>query len=610
MFVITSITAQDKSTKKGDKYFYRFEFVKAVEEYLELVDKGQAYSYVYKQLADSYYNMYNAADAITWYKRIADSKQTDPEVFFRYSQMLKSRGEYEEANKQMVEFSRLAPTDARAKSFLANPNYLPTLLDIRKAYKVSYLSINSDKSDFGAVLLDKTLYFTSARNLKSRIYGWLGEPYLDMYQATYVDTSFVNPQPITSLNTKYHDGPATITADGKTIYFSADSFLNKKYQKDKEHKNKMGQVNLFVAQSKDTTWTDIKELPFNSGEYSNSNPSISHDGKTLYFASNMPGGFGEMDIYKVSVNSDGTYGTPENLGDKVNTPANESFPFIDQDGTLYFASNGRVGLGGLDIFTFNPDKDEKAINLGKPVNSEKDDFSFTYDAASKTAFFSSNRLGQDNIYSGKPICNVQTIVNVTDVETDVVLSAADISVFDMNNDLLFRKTSNTEGQLQFYAECNKSYTIKVAKSGYENEKYTLVPTNGGELIIDAKLKPIKAIVTETEVILKEIIFEFDKSNITEDAAFILDNLVSVMTAYPDMKIKVGSHTDNRGSDKYNMELSDSRAKSTVQYIISKGIDTNRISGEGFGETQPKVVCQKCTVEEHQINRRSEFKIVK
>ncbi len=611
MALSASLTAQNNDTKKADKYFHRYEFVKASEEYTELIEKGKGGNYVYKQLADTYYNMYNADSAIKWYERVATADQKDPEVFFRYAQMLKSKGKYEEANKQMVQFARLAPDDNRAKEFNTDPNYLPSLLDIRKAYELKFLSINSENSDFGGVLHDKTLYFTSARNTKGRIYGWLMQPYLDMYTATFVDTAFVDVVPLESLNTKYHDGPSSISKDGNTLYFSGESFISKKYQKDEERKNKMGQVNLFVSKKNGSTWGEAVELPFNSGDYSTSNPSISADGKTLYFASNMPGGMGGLDIWKVAVLGEGKYGTPENLGDKVNTAANESFPFIDEDNNLYFASNGKVGLGGLDVFTYNEAKDSEAVNLGKPINSEQDDFSFSYNKEKKIAILSSNRAGQDNLYMATPVCGVEAITKVTDSETGEVLASAEVSIFDKSNNFISKEITDENGFVKYYVECNKGYSVRVAKEGYENGKFSIKPTNGGKLNVNAELTPMKAIITDTEVILKPIVFDYNMSNITQDAAFILDNLVKIMTDYPEMKIEVGSHTDNRGSQGYNERLSDKRAKSTVQYIVSKGISDARITGVGYGEIKPKVDCNtKCTEEEHQLNRRSEFKIVK
>lgn len=611
VLLITNLNAQNKDTKKADKLFQRLEYVEAVNEYLKLADKGKGDAYVYRQLADCYYNMFNTTQAIKWYQKILPN-QKDAEVFFRYAQMLKGTGQYDEANKQMVEFARLAPNDLRAKSFSSNPNYLPEILDIKKKYEISYIDINSNVSDFGPFLHGNTLYFASARNPEAKIYGWNKEAYLDIFQATYKDGKFSEVTEVKELNTKYHDGPITLTADGKRAYFSTESFINdNKYQKDKKYNNKHGQVNIFTATNNGGSWTNIKPLSLNSGNYSCSNPSISADEKTLYFTSNMPGGLGGNDIWKAEIDETGKVGAIENLGKKVNTEGDESFPFIDEKGILYFASNGKPGLGGLDIYAIDLNKESEAVNLGKPVNSEKDDFAFTYNATHKAALLSSNRAGVDNIYFAKPICGVQAIVQVKDVETQMPLPNALVVVLDEKNNLLAKDQSNANGEVFFPIACDKKYSLQVSKDGYENGTFDIPATAEGEVKVAANLKPIKAIVTETEVILQNILFDFDMSNITQQAAFILDNLVQVMIKYPEMIIDARSHTDNRGSDEYNMSLSDRRAKSTVQYVISKGIDAKRIKGRGYGESMLKENCKEnCTDEQHQANRRSEFIIVK
>lgn len=609
--IISNLTAQNKQTQKADKLFHRLEYVEAVNEYLKLADNAKGDAYVYKQLGDTYYYMYNPTQAIKWYQRII-TDQKDPEVYFRYAQMLKGNGQYEEANKQMVQFAQLAPNDQRAKVFISDPNYLPSLLEIKKKYEVSYLDINSNTSDFGPFFQQNNLYFASARNPEAKTYGWNKQGYLDIYQAPYQDGKFGAITEVKDLNTAYHDGPVCFTADGKTAYFSTESFISKKFDKDAARKNKNGQVNIFVASHNNGSFTNIKPLSLNKGNYSTSNPSISADEKTLYFTSNMPGGLGGNDIWKVAVDNGVVTGIPENLGDKVNTEGNDSFPFIDENNVLFFASNGKPGLGGLDIFMIDLSKNTEAVNLGKPVNSEKDDFSFTYNSIQNIAFLSSNRAGDDNIYMAKPICGVEAIVKVTDQKTGLILANATVSILDQKNNLITKSQSNEKGEVAYTVECDKKYSVQASKEGYENGEFEVPATRKSPFVIEAKLKPIDAIVTETEVILIPIVFDFDKSNITQQAAFILDNLVQVMNKYPEMVIAVGSHTDSRGTNEYNITLSNSRAKSTVQYVISKGIAAARLTGKGYGESKLKISCKEaeCTEDEHQTNRRSEFLIVK
>ena len=612
-FVVISITvsAQNKNTKIADKLFARFEYVDAVKEYQKLIENGKADPYVYKQLADANYNMFNSAEAIKWYKKATETQQ-DAETYYRYAQMLKAEGKYDDANKQMKKFAAAAPSDLRTKAFNENPNYIPSLLDKTKLFDVKSSEISSDKSDFGAVLYDNSLYFTSARNGARKNYGWTEEPFLDIYKADYnTDGTITNASPVTELNSKWHDGPITISADGKTAYFASESYKEKQSSpKDKKANAKYSQVYLFSATKNGDSWGTPSSLPFNDKSFSNSNPSLSRDGKTLYFSSNRTGSVGGTDIWKVAVNADGTYGEPQNLGNKVNTEGNESFPFIaDDNKTLYFASSGKQGFGGLDVYQIDLTNGE-ATNLGKPVNTEKDDFAFTFNESKKIGFLSTNRSGNDDIFIVNPICAVDVLIVVTNAKTGEILANASVSILDDKKNVIATQMSNAKGEVSYKVECDRAYVVQASKDGFEGNTFAVTKSKGPKAKVDAALQPIEVIVTETEIILKPIYFEYDKSNITQEGAFELDKLVQVMKNNDKMVILAKSHTDSRGSDNYNLKLSDRRAKSTVQYIISKGIDASRISGKGMGELEPKEVCNPCTEAQHALNRRSEFLIVK
>ena len=608
--ISTSLIAQNKDTKIADKLFSRYEYVDAAKEYQKLADNGKGDSYVYKQLADTYFNMFNTKEAATWYAKATETPQ-DAETYFRYAQMLKADGKYDEANKQMNKFAALAPNDQRAKAHKENPNYVPKLAAKEPGYTSKSLGLSSDKSEFGAVLYDNTLYFTSARNAARKNYGWNEEPFLDIYKATLGDSgNFSEATAVTELNSKFHDGPVTISTDGNTIYFASDSFREKSFVKDKANNLKLGKNNLYKATKAGDTWGNITSLPFNSKEYSTSNPSLSRDGKTLYFSSNMPGSIGGVDIWKVAVNGD-ELGKPENLGPKVNTEGNESFPFIaDDNKTLYFASNGKQGLGGLDIYQVDLSNGSEAVNMGKPINSEKDDFGFSFNKAKNTGYYSSNRNGNDDIFGATPICVVSVITVVTNAKTGAILEGARVAILDDKKNIIATETSNSNGEVKYSVECNKAYSIQASKDGFEGNSFPVAKSKGEDVKIAAALQPIDVIVTPTEIVLKPIFFEYDKSNITADGAFELDKLVQVMRNNDKLAIFAKSHTDNRGSDTYNLSLSDRRAKATVQYIISKGIDGSRISGKGFGESELKTQCEPCSEEQHAENRRSEFLIVK
>lgn len=605
-----SLSAQNKDTKAADKLFARYEYVDAAKAYLKLVENDKGDAYVYKQLADTYFNMFNTAEAAKWYAKATETEQ-DAETYYRYAQMLKANGKYEEANRQMQKFAAKAPSDNRAKAFKENPNYIPRLLDKAKLYNVNSSDISSDKSDFGAVLYDNSLYFASARNGARKNYGWTDEPFLDIYKADYnSDGTITNAGVVAALNSKWHDGPVTISADGNTAYFSSESFKEKESEKDKKANAKISQVYLFKATRNGDSWTDLTALPFNDKTYSTGNASLSRDGKTLYFASNRPGSLGGSDIWKVAINADGTYGEPTNLGNRVNTEGNENFPFIaDDNKTLFFASSGRQGFGGYDVFQIDLNGGE-ATNLGKPVNTEKDDFSFSFNTTKNVGFLASNRNGNDDIFAVSPICGVDVTIVVTNAKTGAVLANASVSILDDKKNVIATEMSNANGEVKYRVECDKAYVVQASKDGYEGNTFAVTKSKGPNAKVDAALQPIDVIVTETEVVLKPIYFEYDKSNITQEGAFELDKLVQVMKNNTKMVILAKSHTDNRGTEKYNDRLSDRRAKSTAQYIISKGIEPSRISAKGMGELEPKVDCGKdCTEEQHAQNRRSEFLIV-
>ncbi len=612
-FVIVSgsVSAQSTLTQKADKLYNRYEYVSAAQEYLKLVEKGKGDGYIYNQLADLYYNMFNTAEAAKWYEKAVETNQ-DPEMYYRYAQMLKANGKYAESNVQMQKFASLVPADTRAILFNENPNYIPRLLDKHKSFDVSVMDIGSDKSEFGGVLYNNIFYFTSARSGSRKEYGWNKEPFLDIYKADYNDDGTItNALPITQLNSKYHDGPISISVDGNTAYFGGDSFRESEFEKDKAKKLKLGRNNIFKSVKEGDKWGKVVSLSFNSTEYSTSNPSLSRDGKTLYFSSDMPGGLGGVDIWKVAVNEDGSYGTPENLGAKVNTAGYESFPFIaDDNTTLYFASSGLPGLGGSDVYQINLASGD-ATNLGSPVNTEKDDFSFSFNKDKNLGFFSSNRNGNDDFFKAIPICAVPVTTIVTDATTGAILANASVAIVDDKSNVIATEMSNDKGEVVYKVECDKSYTIQASKEGYESNTFGVTKSKGEAIAVAAVLKPIEVIITETEIILNPIFFEYNKSNITKEGAFELDKLVQVMQSNEKLVVLAKSHTDNRGSDIYNLNLSDRRAKATVQYVISKGIAADRISGKGLGETELKVNCgEACTEEQHAQNRRSEFLIVK
>ena len=614
-----SVTAQTKATKKADKHFAKFEFVEAIEDYNKLVTKGTADAYVYGKLAEANYNIFNTTEAEKWFSKALETA-SEPEMIFKYSEMLKANGKYEASNTQMKKFASMRPGDVRATMFMANPDYLPKILDRGKKFNVQNMDINSAVSDFGGTLQDGKLYITSARNDARKTYGWNEQPFLDIYEYTAAgDGSYQGETMVgDNMNTKHHEGVVSFSPDGKTVYFSRESFFENIYEKKEDSNTKFSVLHLFKATKSGDGFSNIEALPINNENYSIKNPSVSPDGKTLYFASDMPGGFGQFDIYKAPIEANGMVGTPVNMGQKVNTESQEMFPYISSNNTLYFSSIGHLGLGGMDVF-YTKEIDGKMApirNVGIPVNSNGDDFAFSINEDSGEGFVSSNReggKGGDDIYQIKkiqPLCDVLIVATVVDNKTKAPIAGAAASLVDSKGNVLSTKTTNAEGKVEYIIECDTDTELQVTMNDYESNKLTIPGTDEEEVMVEIGLDPIEKIIEVERVVLNPIYFDYDKSNITAKAAFELDNLVQVMNKYPDMVIYATSHTDIRASNKYNDALSDRRAKTTVQYIISKGIDPVRISGAGRGENELAVDCgDNCSEEEHQLNRRSQFRIL-
>jgi outer membrane protein OmpA-like peptidoglycan-associated protein/tetratricopeptide (TPR) repeat protein len=623
IFIIILVTglfanAQSNATKRADKLFSKFEFVEAAKAYEELITKGDGDAYVYGKLADAYYNVFNTVDAEKWYAKTLESSEV-PETIYKYSQMLKANGKYEESNSQMEKFASMRPADHRAIAFLENPNYLPKILEKGKKFNVQDAGINSAYSDFGGTLNDGKLYITTARKDQGVSYGWNKEPFLDIYTATKNDDgSFQPPIALDVLNTKYHEGLVSFSPDGNTVYFSRESYYDKIFERDSLSRNKFSVLNLYKSTKKDKKWTKAEALSLNSENHSVKNPAVSPDGKTLFFASDMAGGMGQFDIYSAPINDDGSVGEATNLGQKLNTEGQEMFPYVSSDNTLYFSSDGHLGLGGMDVF-FAKLVDGKVgpiRNVGIPVNGNADDFAFSINNETGEGFVSSNReggFGSDDVYAVKvlqPICDVLVTVTVKDSKTGLILVGASVNVLDSEGNILSTKITSDKGEVNYIIECDTDLSLSATMEEYESGTGSIEGTSEEEVSTEILLDPIDEIILANKVILNPIYFDFDKSNITAQAAFELDKLVQLMNKYESIVLRAESHTDSRGSAKYNQGLSERRALTTAQYVVSKGIDASRITGVGMGETSPVNDCGSgCNEDEHQMNRRSEFIIL-
>ena len=613
----SNLVAQNNSTKKADRLFDRFEFVKAAEEYLKLANDEANDYYVISRLADSYYNIFDTKNAEKWFEKIVE--ENDIEIIYKYTQMLKANGKYKESNIWMTKFSEMKPYDSRAVAFRNTPNYIDKIVEKGKKFNIQNLSINSEYSDFGSTMFNNKLYFISSEEpgFLEKPYSWSNEGFLNIY-SSYINEngSYLERVEFDDLNSKYHEGVITFMTDGNTAYFTRESYFEKEYEKSEDSKTKYSQLYIYRASKQNGKWSSIESLKINDQNYSNKNPMIGPKGEYLYFSSNMPGGYGQYDIYKAKINEDGSIGDPLNLGQKINTEGQEGFPFMSEDKIIYFSSDGHLGLGGLDVF-YSKNIDTKwsnVRNVGIPVNSGADDFAFMING--DDGYISSNRpggVGKDDIYAIKkimPLCDILFTTNIIDSKTKESISSATTSISDNTGIIDNTKITSEKGLAEFMLECEDEIQLMVSKTGYESKMLDLKFSDIDPPVLDVYLNPIEEIIVEEKIILNPIYFDFDKSNITNKAAFELDKLVAIMEKYPDMIIKAESHTDSRGPASYNKGLSDRRAKSTAQYVISKGISEERISGVGKGEEEPNVDCsQGCSKEEHAQNRRSEFIIV-
>jgi len=625
--VVNASYAQKGKIDNAIKQYNTLSYVKSSAMLLSLVKDGNRSPEVLQNLANAFYLNGNMKEASQWYGELMALKlEIDPEVYFRYAQSLKSMENYLESDKIMHEFSILSPEDSRVKAFLLSPNYLKGIADLSVDFQLENLNINTEYSDFGTAVYNSIIYFASSRG-DGRNYNWNAQPYLDIYSSS--DTSNDKVQGVLGdVNTKYHESSAVFTKDGATMYFTRNNYYNGKFKKNSKNRHSL---KIYKASLVNGKWTNIESLPFNNDEYSTSHPALSSDESKLYFASDMPGTLGNSDIFFVAVNEDGTYGIPKNLGKTINTEGRENFPFISKNGTLYFSSEGHLGLGGLDVFKFENIDDissstDVVFNIGKPINSPKDDFGYVINSSTLKGYVSSNRpggKGDDDIYSFTLPIPIQALTGIVlDKQTGEPLANATISIYDEQKNVVSRLTSNAIGKFNTTLNNKKqSYTVLATLETYskDEQSFEVLSTNSnGEFSLKMTLEPLSKIVeVGTDLFehlnLAPINFDFDKSNIRPDAEIELAKVIDYMKKYPTLKIDVRSHTDSRGNDNYNLALSERRNKSTINYIINNGgVSSERLTGKGYGESATVNKCSngvKCTKEEHEANRRSEFIVV-
>jgi outer membrane protein OmpA-like peptidoglycan-associated protein/tetratricopeptide (TPR) repeat protein len=636
----SNVKAIEKSNKelKGDKYSFRYSFDKAIDKYSntkELSVEGQ------RKLAESYYNIGKNIEAEEAYSKLISTPAVIlPEDYYNYAMVLKSNGKYDEANKWMVRFKELKPNDLRIRGYNANYENQSNLLKEDGKYKIYHLDVNTDADDFGTSYYKEQVVFSSTK-LKPKMilkkYNWNGKPFWNMYVSKVEDGQLKKPKNFNrGLNGNMHDGPASFSNDGNFMAFTRNNYKDKT-------KDKIVELQIFFSSNTDGKWSE--EVPFilNNSEYSVGQPFLKADGKTMYFTSDMPGGFGGSDIYKVSKNEQGEWGKAENLGDKINTEGDEMYPFFEEKNEiLFFTSNGHFGLGGLDIFIspMNGLEFGPVYNAGFPLNTQYDDFAVIVNKDLNKGYFSSSRTngsGGDDIYALDILKGFdigKKLIGIAKDTSEIPVAGAFITLIDNQSYVLDTITTGNDAAFSFLVKSNSEFKLFGQKESYIDGD-SVANTFGKEFIVKADvilLKKEEIITPKTvaekievgkdlAVILefdpKTIYFDYGKYNIRQDAIANLNEIVKVMNEYPDMVIELGSHTDCRGTEEFNQRLSDNRAKASANYVKTRITKPERIYGKGYGETKLVNGCScegdvksTCSEEDHQNNRRTEFIIIK
>ncbi|WP_339894132.1 OmpA family protein [uncultured Algibacter sp.] len=619
--------AQNDTQKKADNLFNNFAFVQATNAYHDLINEGFNTDYATRQLADSYAYLRNPDSAVVYYEKAVKQNNVPIEYYYNYSQALRGVKDYEASRVWMKQFKD-AGGNIEEQRFLKDSDFLNSIFNAKKQYFLKHIKFNSKFSEFGAYEHDGNIYFTSSRDkgdLKKHINGWDEEPFLNIYVIhKNANDSIVNGKSKLKgqVNSVYHDGPLTLTKDGKTMYFSRTDFIKNILGRNNEG---ISNLKIYKASLVEDKWTNIEELPFNSNHFSNAHPALSEDESKLYFASDRSGGKGGSDIYYVDIHN-GTFGKPKNVGSVVNTNKNEKFPFINSEGALFFSSDGHPGLGLLDVFgtVSNESKNiVSIINLGTPVNSSKDDFSFFMNEDGLSGYFASNRhggVGSDDIYAYDRLPQLNLDGTVYDTINNSPISNAMVTLLDINNNVIAKLQTDNNGHYSINIDRDADYVVKVNKDGFVDYENALtsksIDRNVKTVTNDFSMQPEAKVEEITEIVkLSPIYYTYNSSKIRNEDLQELDSMVNTMlNIHPNMTIRIESYSDSRGPANYNYKLSQDRANATYKYLVNKGVNPDRIIDyKGYGEEKLTNGCDsttKCTEAQHQKNRRTQFIVVK
>ncbi|GAB4001920.1 OmpA family protein [Spirosoma daeguense] len=637
--------------KKGVRHFDAGEYNLALTQFQKAAKGSLDPARLNYYTAESYRLSNRFGEAVPFYQKAIEANTTEPDARLNYAYALKSQGNYAAALGQLQQYVANAPKTT-AKTLLDKAKReVETLKAIDIISKNQSLitlknmsNLNSTGSEFAPVIRGEELVFTASR--KDQQYKNNGLPMLGLYKTKLnqnPDETGTSPAPEPFSTNVFqgdvNEGTPAFTKDGKTMVFARGNNGKRKGGLD---------VDLYISRLGDgNVWSQPLRLPISDSTAWDGSPAFSGDGKTLYFASNRAGGAGGIDLYRTSIDASGRFSRPVNMGRDINTPGDEMFPHVGANAKLYFASDGHPGLGKLDVFVATRSGGVTRVeNMGQPINSPADDFGLIYTEPTK-GFLASNRSGgkgDDDIYyfqegitpetptvaqnpPNDPNSNSPKTVRyfiagtVSANETPVApLDSAQVRILDdATSQPIAEVVTDKPGIFGKYPlEEGKDYTILVQRKGYltRRESFTMQGKSIPQIFL-TKLQtdttfnvPIlldKATLNKTFV-LENIYYDLDKYNIRPDAAIELDKLVAILQDNPTLKIELGSHTDTRASDNYNQKLSQNRAKSAVEYIVSKGIAADRMTFKGYGETV-LIIKNAKTEEEHQRNRRTEFKIL-
>lgn len=630
IFLALIVNAQETKLKRANQDYDDYAYIDAAKVYEQVAASGYRSEELFKKLGNTYYFKANYTEAEKWYQELYKlNKDMAPEYLLRFSQSLKAVGKEKEAEEIYDRF--MDRTGILNNEFSSSSDYLKIIAKNSDRYQVKALPINSNGTDYGAFVQDGVLYFSSTRNLKRRsgVDTWSDEAFLDIYSIDYNKKEGTYGKPMTlkgSVNTKLHESSPVLTKNGKTMYFTGTNST----AKIKKGKNEKVQLKIYRATKVGDKWKNIEDLSINGDNYSNVHPVLGPYGKRLYFSSNMPSSLGQTDLFVAAINADGSMGKPKNMGSKINTKGRESFPYITEDNELYFSSDGHFGLGGYDVFYIDlKTTGMQLLNVGMPVNGPADDFAFSIDNATKKGFFSTNREQVDNIYGfteTRPISEFLEAVltgMVTDKDTGKPIKNAVIKITsdDKNNE----HTVTTDENGRYATTINKfnTHTITVAKKEYDTTD-GFISKGQDEYQMDFQLaRNILAVNTNSDangrvdlsdiLNIEQIYFDFNSSILRSRSKVELEKISVAMKQQPKLKIEIFAHADSRGDDKYNVWLSERRARKARQYLIKSKIDPSRIVFKGYGESRLKNNCADnvdCTEEEHQLNRRIEFIILR